>query len=59
MIDFFLNNYYWIFSGIGVAIISYFFTKKSTKVKNKISKKSKGIQAGRDVKIKLSNDGKK
>ncbi|SFE77326.1 hypothetical protein [Flavobacterium xueshanense] len=52
ILDFFLNNYEWIFSGIGVFIISIFFIRKSTGQKQKVGDNSLGIQAGRDVKIK-------
>ena len=50
--DFFSNNYEWIFSGIGVFIISLFLLRKSKGQKQKVGNNSVGIQAGRDVKIK-------
>jgi hypothetical protein len=50
--NFFFDNYEWVFSGIGVFIISLFFIRKSTGQKQKVGDNSNGIQAGRDVKIK-------
>jgi sugar phosphate permease len=52
ILDFFSNNYEWIFSGIGVFIISFFLIRKSKGQKQKVGNNSVGIQAGRDVKIK-------
>lgn len=52
IIDFISNNYEWIFSGIGVFIISLFLIKKSKGQRQKVVNNSVGIQAGRDVKIK-------
>jgi len=47
-----MNNKEWIFSGIGVAIISLiiglFLKKKSTKMKQKSGDSSINIQIGRD-----------
>lgn len=51
IIDFFIDNYQWIFSGIGVFILSLFFVKKTKNQKQKVDNNSIGIQAGRDVKI--------
>ena len=49
--EFIIENKEWIFSGIGVAIISYFLIKRSG---NKtISKNSTGIITDGDVKIKI------
>lgn len=52
-----VENARWVFSGIGVFVISLLFgwmaVRKHTQV---IKGNSSGIQAGRDVKI--SNDGK-
>ena len=52
ILEFLSNNYEWIFSGIGVFIISFFLIKKSKGQKQKVGDISVGIQAGRDVKIK-------
>lgn len=52
ILDFFSNNYEWIFSGIGVFIISLFLLRKSKGQKQKVGNNSVGIQTGRDVKIK-------
>ncbi|MDD4528221.1 MAG: hypothetical protein PHF25_09395 [Candidatus Margulisbacteria bacterium] len=52
ILDFFSNNYEWIFSGIGVFIISLFLIRKYKGQKQKVGNNSVGIQAGRDVKIK-------
>ena len=52
ILDFFTNNYEWIFSGIGVFIISFFVIRKSKEQNQKVGSNSNGIQAGRDVKIK-------
>ncbi|SFD73996.1 hypothetical protein SAMN04489722_1241 [Algibacter lectus] len=52
ILNFFSTNYEWIFSGIGVFIISFFLIKKSKAQKQKVGDNSTGIQAGRDVKIK-------
>lgn len=56
--DFFSSNYEWIFSGIGVFVISFFIIKKSKIQKQKLGDNSTGIQAGRDVNIKKSNSEK-
>ncbi|WP_366184258.1 hypothetical protein [Flavobacterium ovatum] len=58
ILDFFSNNYEWLFSGIGVFIISIFFINKSKGQTQKVGKNSIGIQSGRDVKIKKLNDKK-
>jgi len=52
ILDFFSNNYEWIFSGIGVFLISFFLIRKSKGQKQKVGNNSVGTQAGRDVKIK-------
>lgn len=52
ILDFFSNNYEWIFSGIGVFLISFFLIRKSIGQKQIVGDNSVGIQAGRDVKIK-------
>ncbi len=57
--DFFQNNYQWIFSGIGVFVIGLFLTRGIMKRKNlnqMIKNQSMGIQAGRDVKIGVNKD---
>ncbi|PKP34284.1 MAG: hypothetical protein CVU00_07465 [Bacteroidetes bacterium HGW-Bacteroidetes-17] len=51
ILDFFANNYEWIFSGIGVFIISFFVIRKQKGQNQKVGNNSTGIQAGRDVKI--------
>lgn len=56
--NFFSSNYEWIFSGIGVFVISFFIIKKSKIQKQKVGDNSTGIQAGRDVKIKKSKNKK-
>lgn len=50
--NFFTTNYEWIFSGIGVFIISLLLIRKSKGQKQKVGNNSFGIQAGRDAKIK-------
>ena len=48
--EFLRTNYMWIFSGIGVFIVSLFFIKKGgKKVKNSIKKGNGNAQAGRDI----------
>ncbi|MBF9019048.1 MULTISPECIES: hypothetical protein [unclassified Oceanispirochaeta] len=47
--DWFIGNYKWIFSGIGVAAISFFFIRKSVIQKQKSGNNSKSIMAGRDI----------
>lgn len=57
--DFILKNIQWIFSGIGVFILGFIFTKRimrKTKINQKIKHDSIGIQAGRDVNIRAKND---
>lgn len=62
--DFIIKNSEWIFSGIGVFILSLFLIKKKVKskknkVKQNIKNHSVGIQAGRDVNIGAKNDSSK
>lgn len=59
--DFILKNSEWIFSGIGVFLLSFFLIRKKVKpnknkVRQKIKNHSVGIQAGRDVNIGAKND---
>lgn len=48
MIDYLINNKEWIFSGIGVAVISWLFLRKSTgsNMNQKGGKGSTNIQVG-------------
>jgi len=61
MIDFITKNYQWIFSGIGVMVISVIITllTKKRSIKNKIARDSKGIQAGGDITITKQYNDKK
>lgn len=56
--NFLKNNYQWIFSGIGVLILSIILGIGINKKKNvqKIGKNSKGVIAGRDITIGTLND---
>ena len=58
ILNFLKTEYEWIFSGIGVLVVSLLFVKNSKGQKQKVDKKAIGIQAGRDVKIKDSNNKK-
>jgi|TARA_R100000789_G_C2980257_1_gene143253 hypothetical protein len=54
IIDYIIAEKEWIFSGVGVFILSIFLyrkSKSSKRFKQKVSKDSKGIQAGGDVNI--------
>lgn len=60
IIDWFLNNIQWIFSGVGVLIISFIINRQRKKtdlnnINQKIEKDSKGIQVGRDFIVNLSD----
>lgn len=67
MIDWITKNYQWIFSGIGVLIVSFLITflfKSKSKGKQSIQKQQSGknsvnIQSTKDIKIKDSfkNEG--
>jgi hypothetical protein len=57
--EFIMNNYEWIFSGIGVFVLGLFIYRKTTnlsvKQKQKIRNNSTGIQANGDVNINTNN----
>jgi len=58
IINFLTENYQWIFSGIGVAILFFFLNRTRNNKSSKINKstsvqignKVRGDQAGRDIK---------
>ena len=56
MINWFIENKEWVFSGIGVAIISWFFIKKHMNQKQvqKSGNNSINIQAGNNLNINTS-----
>jgi hypothetical protein len=53
-----MKSYEWVFSGIGVAVITFLinkiFKKKNSNTNNSISRNSMGIQAGRDIDLKIN-----
>ena len=52
ILDYIIAEKEWLFSGLGIIILGVFFKKKSNsanKMKQKISKNSKGIQANGNV----------
>ena len=59
IIDFLKENYTWIFSGIGVFIISLFFMSKGSKrTKNSVKNGNGNIQAGGNIITNKSDKGK-
>ena len=54
LVSFFEKNYSWIFSGIGVLVISLLFFKEKFKTKQTM-KNSTGIISGGDTKISISH----
>lgn len=60
--EWFIQNKEWLLSGaaiaIPIAIITWFFVKKSNIQKQKGGKGSTNIQVGRDININRSNEGK-
>lgn len=56
--DWLMKNIEWVFSGIGVTIIGWFFTlRKSTKdVSQSVKSSSNVMQVGGDVKVGEAND---
>ncbi|MCO1669984.1 hypothetical protein FA459_10915 [Pseudomonas aeruginosa] len=56
MLNYLIENKEWLFSGIGVAAISWFFLKfkSSASMKQKSGNNSTNIQIGGDLKIKES-----
>ncbi len=60
--EFFKNNYYWIFSGIGIfllGLILKFFRSKKKNQYQKIGDHSRGFQAGESINISLNNSKSK
>lgn len=57
MLNYILQNKEWIFSGIGVFIISLFFIKNSIKknMSQKSGSKSTNIQAGENITLNIEN----
>lgn len=51
-----LSNLEWIFSGIGVFILSLFMIKNKNKYVQKSGKNSKNFQSGRDINIGKRDD---
>ncbi len=61
LICFFKNHYQWIFSGLGVAVISWLFTKgalKQTHMSQKNSGSSVNIQISGDISGVSKKEGK-
>lgn len=62
IIEFFKNNYEWIFSGLGIFILSgvfFLIKKKSAKIikqKQKSGNNSINVQAGNSVEFNQKND---
>ena len=54
--DWFFTNIEWIFSGIGVFILSIFFIKNKNKQIQKSGDNSTNIQVGGNADIKIDND---
>ncbi|MCG3697735.1 hypothetical protein [Aliarcobacter butzleri] len=52
IIDWISKHYEWIFSGIGVFLISLFFLKKGNRQNQKSGNNSTNIQVGGDLNIK-------
>ena len=61
MIDWFIANKEWVFSGIGIAIISWFFIRKSKNQKQtqKSGNNSINIQVGKNLNINKSQSEEK
>lgn len=57
MLDYILQNKEWLFSGIGIAIASWLFTKHkpTTKMKQKSGKNSTNIQVAGNLELKEEN----
>jgi len=60
IISFLIEEKEWLFSGIGVFILSFFIyrkkTRSSVKQQQRIGKKSTGIQANGDVNINIPKE---
>lgn len=52
VIEWIFKHYQWVFSGIGVFLISLFFIEKSNKQNQKSGNNSTNIQVGGDLNIK-------
>lgn len=57
IIDFFKQNYHWIFSGIGIFVIGLFLKRKFS-ISQNIKEKSSGLQAGGNISININNNNK-
>lgn len=60
IINFFRNNYTWIFSGIGVSILILIFSRRGGKsLRQSIRKNSTGIQVGENLTINVRKPNSK
>ncbi len=60
IINFFRNNYTWIFSGIGVSILILIFSRRGGKsLRQSIGKNSTGIQVGENLTINVHKPNSK
>lgn len=51
ILDILVSNREWLFSGLGVFVLTYVFIKQGDSIKQKIEKNAFGIQGGRDISV--------
>ena len=58
LVKLFSDNIEWVFSGVGVFVLSLFFDKNGVNKKQRAGKNSNNYMADRDINVGTKNDNK-
>ncbi|GJA33147.1 MULTISPECIES: hypothetical protein [Aeromonas] len=58
LVKLFSDNIEWVFSGVGVFVLSLFFVKNGVNKKQRAGKNSNNYMADRDINVGTKNDNK-